>query len=155
MKIFFPLCISIIYITIDLISRPTINIVSMSIGTIVCFIVSFFIYSLFVNKIKVQLLNQSNKVEGIVLNKSLINHKQGLCVNGGIGYLLTDKLVFIPNKFNFSKKEITIPYSEIIQVKRNIFWGINTLKIQLKSGKTEVFIFNTNDFYKNFQKMTV
>ena len=48
-----------------------------------------------------------------VICKDGINHIKKFIATGGIGYLLQNKLVFIPHKLNLSKKELTILFSDV------------------------------------------
>jgi hypothetical protein len=84
--------------------------------------------------------------------RDVINHFRGIISDGGIGYLYENKFVFVPHKFNFSRKTIVIPFADIAKVSSYKIWGIiNTgLRITLKSGKEERFVVNkSGDFYKN------
>jgi hypothetical protein len=88
----------------------------------------------------------------INMERDIMNHFRGIITDGGIGYLYEDKLVFVPHKFNFSRKTIAIPFADIAKVSTYKIWGIiNTgLRITLKSGKEERFVMNkSGDFYKN------
>ncbi len=88
-----------------------------------------------------------------ILEKACMNHLQGIIADGGIGYQLQDKLIFIPHKMNLSRKQVTILFSEIDRISSYKIWGVfdTGLKIILKSGKIEKFVVDKNE--KIFQKL--
>jgi hypothetical protein len=84
------------------------------------------------------------------LNKDQMGHFKGIFANGGTGYLLQDKIVFVPHKCNFSRKTITVLFADIMKISPLKIWGIMDigLKISLKSEKEERFVVDkSNDFY--------
>ncbi|GHV09905.1 hypothetical protein FACS1894162_1670 [Bacteroidia bacterium] len=51
-----------------------------------------------------EIANVDNYLGKKVISCDLMNHSRGIIVDGGIGYLLSDCLVFVPHKLNFSRK---------------------------------------------------
>jgi hypothetical protein len=85
-----------------------------------------------------------------IIQRDGMNHFRGIISDGGIGYLLQDKLVFIPHKFNFSSRPVTVLFSEIAKISSYKILGfVDTgLKIVLKSGKIEKFVIDkSGEFY--------
>lgn len=79
-----------------------------------------------------------------------INHIEKIVATGGIGYLLQSKLVFIPHKLNITKKELTILFSDILNISDYRVWGLfeTGVKITLNTGKIEKFVVDkAGDFY--------
>lgn len=86
-----------------------------------------------------------------ILEKSCLNHIRGMIADGGVGYILPDRLVFIPHKINLSRKEVNIFFSEVESITSYKLWRMfdTGLKITLKSGKVEKFVVDkTTPFYK-------
>ncbi len=75
-------------------------------------------------------------------DKAPMNHFKGVFVEGGTGYLLQDKLIFIPHKLNLSKERVTVLFTDVRSASGYKVFGIVNvgLKITLKSGKKEKFI---------------
>ncbi len=87
-----------------------------------------------------------------VISNCLMNHVRGIISDGGAGYLLQDKLVFVPHKLNLSHRNLSISFSEVETVVSYKIWGIfdTGLKIVLKAGKTEKFVVDkTSQFYRD------
>jgi hypothetical protein len=82
-----------------------------------------------------------------VISCGLMSHIRGIIADGGIGYLLSDCLVFVPHKLNFSRKTLTIMLSDIECVSGYRVLGMFDirLKIRLKSGKVEQFIIDKKE----------
>jgi hypothetical protein len=79
-----------------------------------------------------------------------MNRFRGLIAGGGVGYLLRDKLVFIPHKLNLSRKTVAIPFSNIESVSGYKVWRMFNVgvKVTLKSGKIERFVVDhSGNFY--------
>jgi hypothetical protein len=89
-----------------------------------------------------RLLGEEVDLGGEVISKSCMNHFRGFIADGGVGYLLRDKLVFIPHKLNFSRKTVAIPFSDIENVSGYKVWRMFSVgvKITLKSGRVERFV---------------
>ena len=88
-----------------------------------------------------------------VLQKGLMNHFRvwKIIADGGFGFLLEDRLIFVQHKRKQTGKRLTILFSDIAYISDAKFLGVlNTgLKITLKSGKTELFVVEKeSDFYK-------
>ena len=88
-----------------------------------------------------QLLSEDVDFDGEVVSKGCVNRFRGVVADGGVGYLLRNKLVFIPHKLNFSRKTVSIPLADIESVSGYKVWRIFSVgvKITLKSGKVERF----------------
>jgi hypothetical protein len=89
-----------------------------------------------------------------IKDKALINHFRGIVPDGGVGYLLSTKFVFIPHKLIFFHKKVTVNFSEIENIFDFKLLGILStgLKILMKSGKTERFVIDKKSlFYKNLK----
>ncbi|MDR1227164.1 MAG: hypothetical protein LBK47_09760, partial [Prevotellaceae bacterium] len=59
-----------------------------------------------------------------ILSKGCMNHFRGIIADGGVGYLLRDKLVFIPHKLNFSRAPVNLPYAEIKEISAYKILGV-------------------------------
>jgi hypothetical protein len=99
-----------------------------------------------------RLLGEDADLGEAVIAKDCITRFRGLIADGGVGYLLRDRLVFIPHKLNFSRKTVAIPFSDIESVSGYKVWRIFSIgvKIILKSGKIERFVVDhVGCFYSN------
>jgi hypothetical protein len=97
-----------------------------------------------------RLLGEEVDLGGEVISKSCMNRFRGFIADGGVGYLLCDKLIFIPHRLNFSRKPVAIPLSDIESVSGYKVWRMFSVgvKITLKSGKIERFVADhTGNFY--------
>jgi hypothetical protein len=128
------------------------------VGSLVTFVVTLLLLQFFVrilmNNVNNSLLSNDNIIGEPIKNKALINHFRGIISDGGVGYLLSDKLVFIPHKLNFTHEKITVVFSEIESVSDFKLCGFLNigLKILIKSGKTERFVIDKKSlFYKNLK----
>jgi hypothetical protein len=86
------------------------------------------------------------------IDKNNMSHFKGIFANGGTGYLLQDKIVFVPHKYNLSRKTITILFVDIENISEYKIWGIIDIGMEmtLKSKKKERFAVNrSGDFYRN------
>ena len=119
-----------------------------------CFLTSWWFTVTFTKRMQVfrdRLLKEDDMdFDEQIVCKDGINHFEKVIATGGIGYLLQNKFVFIPHKLNFSKKELTIPFSDIIEISDYKIWHFfdTGTKITLQSGKVEKFVIDkTSDFY--------
>jgi hypothetical protein len=86
-----------------------------------------------------------------VISSGLMSYVRGIIVDGGAGYLLSDRLVFVPNKLNLSHTPLTVMLSEVEHISDYRILGLfdTRLKIILKSGKIERFIIDRDtELYK-------
>ena len=103
-------------------------------------------------RMRTRTLNRKVDLGAEVISKDWMSRQKVIAIAGGVGYLLRDKLVFIPHKLNFSRKTVTIPLSEIESVSGYKVWKIFSVgvKITLKSGKAERFIVDhAGSFYSS------
>jgi hypothetical protein len=120
-----------------------------------CFLQSWLSTHFFMRKMRAiqkVLLEEHVDLGSRILSKGAVNRLRGIYATGGMGYLLDDKLVFIPHRVNLSKNNLTILYSDIAQISGYRILGfMNTgLKIMLKSGETEKFVIDKTDvFYQH------
>jgi hypothetical protein len=99
-----------------------------------------------------RLLGEEIDLGGDIVSRGCMNHFSGLIADGGMGYLLRNKMVFIPHSLNFSRKTVTILLSDIESISGYKVWKILSVgvKITLKSGKVERFVIDYVDkFYSN------
>jgi hypothetical protein len=70
------------------------------------------------------------------------NHFKKIEAVGGWIYLTQKRLLFRPHSINFQRQELSVPLSEISEVKlRKTFWIIpNGLEIKTIDGRTEKFV---------------
>jgi len=104
------------------------------------------------DRIQSNLLKKEPELGQPILERVCLSHFRGFIADGGVGYLLSDKLIFIPHKMNSSRKQLTIQLSDIKDISGYKILGIfNTgLKITLKSGNVEKFVIDkSSEFYKN------
>jgi hypothetical protein len=97
------------------------------------------------------LLQEEPELRQPILEKAGISHFRGIIADGGVGYVLQDRLIFVPHKMNLSRKEVSIPFSEVESITDHKIWGIfdTGLKITMKSGEIEKFVVDkTTPFYK-------
>ena len=89
-----------------------------------------------------QLEDDSADLGETVLARTGMNHLRSIFADGGTGYLLQDKLIFIPHKLNLSKERVTVLFTDVRSASGYKILGIVDvgLKITLKSGKEEKFI---------------
>ncbi|GHV65269.1 hypothetical protein FACS1894199_05530 [Bacteroidia bacterium] len=90
-----------------------------------------------------------------IFSKGGMNHFRGAIADGGIGYILQDKLVFIPHNLNLSRKSLTINFCEVKGFADYKIWHIvdTGLKIILQSGRMEKFVVDkTGEFYQQLIK---
>jgi hypothetical protein len=116
----------------------------------------FFMY-LTVRKLQKQMLSSETDLGGKIANQSLMTHHRGLLSDGGVGYLLQDKLVFVPHKFNIFPKNINILFTDIDSIAKYHFFHFIDLgvKIKLKSGKIEKFVISGKDrLYKELLQLS-
>lgn len=89
-----------------------------------------------------------------IRQKSCMNHLRGIIADGGYGFLLHNKLVFMPHRLNSSRKTLTIPFSDVACVSDYKIWGLVNagLKVTLTSGKVEKFVIDkSDDFYRELK----
>jgi hypothetical protein len=91
---------------------------------------------------EVRLLGKEADLGDEVISKGGMNHLRGIIADGDVGYLLRDKLVFIPHRLNFSRAPVNLPYAAIKEISAYKILGVfdTGLKIRLKSGKVEKFV---------------
>ena len=86
-----------------------------------------------------------------ILKRARMIHFRGIFANEGVGYILQDRLIFIPNKQNWTKKQRDILLLDIKRILGYKILGIfdTGLKMEMKSGKIEKFaVDKTNSFYE-------
>ena len=86
-----------------------------------------------------------------ILKRARMIHFRGIFANEGVGYLLQDRLIFIPNKQNWTKKQRDILLLDIKRILGYKILGMfdTGMKIEMKSGKIEKFaVDKTNSFYE-------
>jgi hypothetical protein len=91
-----------------------------------------------------------------VISYSLMNHVRGIIADGGAGYLLSDRLFFVPHKLNLSHTPVTVMLSDVEHISSYRIWGVfdTRLKIILKSGKKERFVIACNLYLEEFNSST-
>ncbi|MGV8138573.1 MAG: hypothetical protein AB2L20_25505 [Mangrovibacterium sp.] len=98
-----------------------------------------------------QLEDGSADLEETVLARTGMNRLSSIFAEGGTGYLLQDKLIFIPHKLNLSKERVTVLFTDVRSASGYKVFGIVDvgLKITLKSGKEEKFIVDkSGEFFR-------
>jgi hypothetical protein len=91
-----------------------------------------------------------------VISYGIMSHVRGIISDGGTGYLLSDNLVFLPHKLNFSRKPVTIMLSDIERISdyRVLRLFGTRLNICLKSGKIEKFIIDRDsELYRKIKTL--
>ena len=86
-----------------------------------------------------------------ILKRARMIHFRGIFANEGVGYILQDRLIFIPHKLNWTKKQCDILLLDIKRILGYKILGIfdTGMKIEMKSGKIEKFaVDKTNSFYE-------
>jgi len=85
-----------------------------------------------------------------IMKRARMIHFRGIFADDGIGYILQDRFIFIPNKLNWTKKPKNILLSDVKCILDCKILGIfnKGLKIEMKSGKIEKFaVDKTSSFY--------
>jgi hypothetical protein len=67
-------------------------------------------------RMRVGALNKKVDLGAEVIGKDCMSRLKGIVAIGGVGYLLRDKLVFIPHKLNFSRENVKILHSDIASI---------------------------------------
>lgn len=104
-----------------------------------------------IKKMQSDLLEEDPELVEPILERACMNHFRNGIADGGVGYLLQDRLVFIPHKMNLSKKQLDIPLCDIERIIDYKIFGVfdTGLKVEMKSGKVEKFVVEkTNSFYE-------
>jgi hypothetical protein len=107
-------------------------------------------FRFWIKQFQENLLQEEPELGQPVLKKACINHFREIIADGGVGYVLQDRLIFVPHKMNLSRKEVNIPFSEVESITDYKIWGIfdTGLKITMKSSKVEKFeVDKTTPFY--------
>lgn len=152
MKIIFTILFGILYIFISLSFGKASNILSVFLGTFIASLLFYYCFNFLSKKIQKDSCKYEFDPKSHLLGKYLMNLKQGLLIDGGTGYLLSDKFIFIPNKFSLVTK-VEILYSNIDKIVNYKKIGIKICKVFLVSGETKLFIINDNDFYNDIMKI--
>ncbi len=148
-KIILSLFIGLFYIVIAYVfNLSNGSLLSIIIGVLVSSIFFYIFFWFFIEKYQKKIIEQDPKLEGDILSKHLMNSN----FDGGVGYLLSDKFIFIPNKFSFSKR-FTISYSEIEKITKSEKIGICICKIYSKMNKVKSFIIENDAFYNDIIKL--
>ncbi len=103
-------------------------------------------------KIQDALSQERVELEEPILEKTYLIHIQKVSYLNGIGYLLVDKLVFVPLKQKKSRKGQTIPFAEIDRITGYKILGLFDvgLKIIMKSKKVDKFVIDRKtEMYKS------
>jgi len=85
-----------------------------------------------------------------ILRRARMNHFQGIFAEDGTGYILQDRLIFIPNKLNWTKKQLAIFLCDAERISGYKRLGLfdTGLKLEMKSGKLHQFaVDKTSSFY--------
>jgi Ca2+/Na+ antiporter len=109
-KIQYIILAAIIFFLIRFALDDRIGIINNVIQSIVCAILFVWIYTIRTHKKTAQVDNYLGKE---VIHCGIMTHKRGIIGDVGVGYLLSDCLVFVPHNLNFSRKTITIMLSDI------------------------------------------
>ena len=128
------------------------RIISNIIQSIVFSVLFWLIKGIYTRRMQKEISEVDNYLGQKVISCSLVNHSRGIIADGGVGYLLQDRLVFIPHKLNLSKKQLDIQFCDMERIAGYKILGIfdTGLRIEMKSGKVEKFVVDkTNSFYKN------
>jgi hypothetical protein len=144
-----------IYLVMSFVTTPDRTLMSHIVGAL--FFAIFFLISMhFIDKkLRANLLGKDTYLGNEIISQDLMSHQRGIITDGGGGYLLSDRFVFLPHKLNFSRTPLIIMLSDIEHISGCRILGLfdTRLKITLKSGKIERFVINENSvLYKTIEQ---
>lgn len=103
-------------------------------------------------------LDEDPELEGEIMDKALMNHFiNRVIADGGVGYLLSDRFIFIPHKLGGKEgKRLEILFAEIKNLTDFKYYKIvdTGVVITLFNGKEERFVIDkTTDFYSKLKSL--